>query len=97
MMTFDIKACGQRIRNLRKKHDMTQDALAQQLNIASSHVSLLETGKRCCTVDLLVEIAELFHISLDYLILGNEGDCGMLKSDCETMIRHLKDFQSKLP
>ena len=43
-MNFNIKACGQRIRNLRKKHNMTQNTLAQRLNIASSHVSLLENG-----------------------------------------------------
>ena len=96
-MNFNINACGQRIRKLRKTHDMTQEALAQQLNIASSHVSHLETGKRCCTIDLFVEIAELFQVSLDYLILGTESDCGILKNDCETMIKHLKDFQSKLP
>lgn len=96
-MNFNIKACGQRIRNLRKKHNMTQNTLAQRLNIASSHVSLLENGKRCCTVDMFVEIAELFHVSLDYLIVGSEGDCSILKDDCEILTRHLQDFQSKLP
>ncbi len=32
-MTFDVKACGARIRELRMKNGLTQETLAEDLNI----------------------------------------------------------------
>ncbi len=69
-MTFDVKACGARIKGLRLKNGLTQERLADDMNITDVHLRRLESGVRAGSIELLIEFAEYFHVSLDYLILG---------------------------
>lgn len=71
-MNFDTNACGLRIRALRQKHGITQEEFAAHLHVSSNHLGKVESGKRRCSLDLLIEIAEEFHVTLDYLVLGQE-------------------------
>ena len=72
-MTFDVKACGARIRDLRMKNGLTQETLAEDLNITDVHLRRIESGVRGGSIELLIELADYFHVSLDYLILGRGG------------------------
>ena len=69
-MYFDMKMCGKRIQVLRKKRGLTQLQMTFKMNISEDHLKSIELGRRAPSVDLLIEFAELFHVSLDYLILG---------------------------
>ncbi|MBO4292529.1 MAG: helix-turn-helix transcriptional regulator, partial [Lachnospiraceae bacterium] len=44
--------------------------LADDMNITDVHLRRLESGVRAGSIELLIEFAEYFHVSLDYLILG---------------------------
>lgn len=68
-MCYEIEAVGSRLRQLRKGKDMTQEQLAEQLNVSLDHLGKIETGKHRCSLEILVDISEFFGISLDYLIL----------------------------
>ncbi|MGN0314371.1 MAG: helix-turn-helix domain-containing protein [Fusicatenibacter sp.] len=72
-MYFDIEKCGKRIRQLRCKQGLTQLQLSMKINVSSDHLGAIERGKKAASIDLLIEIAEYFHTSLDYLILGKEN------------------------
>lgn len=72
-MTFDMKACGARVRELRMKNGLTQETLAEDLNITDVHLRRIESGVRGGSIELLIEFADYFHVSLDYLILGRGG------------------------
>lgn len=69
-MYFDPKSRGARIKKLRTAHGLTQEQLSQHLNISDSHLRKMESGVSGGSIDLLVEIAEYFDVSLDYLVLG---------------------------
>ena len=69
-MYFDPKSSGARIKKLRTAHGLTQEQLSQHLNISDSHLRKMESGVSGGSIDLLVEIAEYFDVSLDYLVLG---------------------------
>lgn len=69
-MYFDPKSSGTRIKKLRTAHGLTQEQLSQHLNISDSHLRKMESGVSGGSIDLLVEIAEYFDVSLDYLVLG---------------------------
>ena len=68
-MCYEIEAVGSRLRQLRKGKDMTQEQLAEQLNVSLDHLGKIETGKHRCSLEILIDISEFFGISLDYLIL----------------------------
>lgn len=57
---------------LRKKAGMSQLQLAKKLNISPSAIGMYEQGRRMPAVDILIKMANLFGVSLDYLITGRE-------------------------
>ena len=60
---------GQRIRELRERHGMSQVALARTLDASINAINMLEVGStRAPHIDRLIAIADLFHVSLDYLV-----------------------------
>ena len=68
-MYFNPYAAGYRIQKLRKAHGLTQEEAAIKLNISDRHMRSLEKGTYA-PLDLFVEIAVHFDVTLDYLILG---------------------------
>jgi len=58
---------GTQIAALRKKQNMTQEALAQKLRVTNQAVSKWESGQCCPDVQLLPQIADIFAVSLDEL------------------------------
>lgn len=62
---------GNRIKNLRKQYNMTQDELGLKLNGTRNAISQYETDKRIPTSTTLSKLAKIFNVSTDYLINGN--------------------------
>ena len=62
-----------RIKQLRLSNNMTQTALAKKLNITRSSVNAWEMGISTPSTTYLVELAQLFHVSTDYLLGLSDG------------------------
>ncbi len=60
-----------RLRQLRQTKELTQVQLAEKLGVKKQSVSNWENDNIMPSVEMLVKIAELFHVSTDYL-LGRE-------------------------
>lgn len=67
---IDNKAIGQRIRQERKKLDLSQEEFAEIIGLSDYYIGQLERGERQMSLPALVKIANCLHISLDYLIFG---------------------------
>jgi len=73
--------------------------LAELLNVSHGYISRIESGKKGCSVDLMIQISEIFGTSLDYLILGkchDVLDATHLKENIQHLIEDLEHFQAKL-
>lgn len=57
-----------RIRDLREDNDLTQQQVAQYLNIRQNTYSQYETGIRQLPVEVLVALAAFYKTSTDYLL-----------------------------
>ncbi len=80
---FDVMKFGRALSKLRKNADMTQNEVADKLNLSRQAVSKYERGESFPDISVLVLIAELFDVSLDELIgYGDptEGESAILKS-----------------
>lgn len=102
-MNYDMKRSGAYIQNLRIQYGYTQEELSRAVNIDRSFLSRIESGKKGCSVDLFIQLAEFFCVSLDELILGPEIRCRhfaesreQLNADIAALVEHLKLFQSQL-
>ncbi|MCP3933376.1 MAG: helix-turn-helix transcriptional regulator [Bacteroidetes bacterium] len=65
---------GQQIKNLRTANHLSQEDLAQKLFVSRQSISKYENGEATPDVEKLVQMAEIFEVSLDYLILGREPE-----------------------
>ena len=68
-MYYNTKG-GARIRELRIAKNFTQDDLAEHMNVSHGYISFIESGKRGCSVDVLIALPNLFGVSIDYIVLG---------------------------
>lgn len=58
----------ERIRNLREDHDMTQAQIGKYLNISQRSYAHYEAGTRDIPVEVLIDLADLYQVNLDYLV-----------------------------
>lgn len=65
---FEMVEFGERLRLLRQSAHLTQKLLAEKLGLTSSVVSAYETGVRLPSYDVLIHIARIFHVSVDFLL-----------------------------
>lgn len=63
---------GDKIRQLRKRNEITQQELAKAVNLSRSAVGMLESNKNGASPDKLKEIADFFGVTVDYLLSDNE-------------------------
>ena len=64
---------GARIAALRKKSGLSQAELARQLQCSASAVGMYEQGRREPSAEMLVRMARVFGVSVDYLLTGMPG------------------------
>lgn len=56
------------IKNLREDNDLTQEMVANELNISQRAYSHYESGSRKLPLDVLVSLADFYNCSVDYLL-----------------------------
>lgn len=57
-----------RIRNLREDNDLTQQNIADELNINRRTYAAYENGVNSMTPETLIKIAKFYNVSVDYLL-----------------------------
>jgi len=59
---------GKRIKDERKKLNLTQAKLAEDINISDAYMGQIERGERSLTLDTLVRLVNRLGVSIDYLL-----------------------------
>lgn len=57
-----------RIRDLREDNDLNQQQVAEYLGITQQQYQLYESGKREIKLKLIIELAKLYNVSIDYIV-----------------------------
>ena len=57
-----------RIRDLREDHDLKQREIAEYLNCSQRVYSNYELGQRDVPTEVLIRLAEYYHVSVDYIL-----------------------------
>lgn len=61
-------ALGKRLREERIQCGMTQEQVAESINVSTAYIGLVERGERCVTLEKLVSLAQCFHVTIDFLL-----------------------------
>ncbi len=65
---MNCEALGRRIRRKRQERGLTQEEAADQIGISLSYYGNIERGLRVPSVEILVKIANQFHVGADALL-----------------------------
>lgn len=84
---MDQKKIGLFLKDLRKEKNITQEMLAEKLNISNRTVSRWETGNNMPDISLLVELSELYHVSIPEIVDGERKSEEMNQETRDTAIK----------
>jgi len=65
---------GQKINQLRLEHNLSQNDLADMLNVSRQSISKWETDGSVPDLDNLIKLSQIFHVTLDELVLNKKPD-----------------------
>ena len=88
-MQYDTKASGKRIKQLRQEMNLSQEQLAEKLNVSQNMIAKIECGLRRPSVDFLIELAEFFETSLLYIVIGTSEEATDKKRQIEEAIEQI--------
>ena len=98
-MRHDLKECGKRIQQFRKERGLTQEQLAEKLNVSQNTIAKIESGLRRPSIDFLLEISEFFNVSTNYLVFGvhvEDVEDEKSKKDIDETIKKIDQTIEKL-
>ena len=59
---------AEQLNALRQENNLSRAQLAEKLNVSVRLISYWENGQRQCDFDMLIKIADLFSVSVDFLL-----------------------------
>lgn len=65
---MDFKGMGEQIKKKRREKNWRQEDLAEQTDLTSTYISLIERGKKCPTLETFIIIANALDASADELL-----------------------------
>ena len=95
-MQYDTKASGKRIKQLRQEMNLSQEQLAEKLNVSQNMIAKIECGLRRSSVDFLIELAEFFETSLHYIVIGTSEEATDKKRQIEEAIEQIDQMMELL-
>ena len=93
---FNMKEFGTRLRKLRQVCGKTQEELCDEIGVSDTHYRKIEAGTRTGSLELIVEMAEYFDVSLDYLLLGETESNSKAKRDILAVMENLARIAREL-
>lgn len=91
---MDYIAFGRELRKMRQQRRLTQEKLAELVDLSVPYISHLERGTKKPSMEVLVRLAEILDVTVDRLLSGNKvtdsaayypevqellGDCSVLE------------------
>ena len=84
---MDQKKTGLFLKELRKEKNITQEVLAEKLNVSNRTISRWETGNNMPDISLLVELSEFYHVSILEIIDGERKGEKMNQETRDTAVK----------
>lgn len=90
------KCFGDRVRELRQAHGMTQEKLAEYLNVHPSYPGQLERGERSPSLQTIEKLSTTFHLPPSELLSERAGEESSLwRQQCEYLLKRCTPRQLK--
>ncbi len=91
---MDQKKSGCFFKELRREKKLTQEQLAEYLNVSGRTVSRWETGKNMPDLDILIEMADFYKVDIRELIDG-ERKSEKMNTEMEETVLKVADYSNE--
>ena len=99
-MEIDYKMVGIRIRQRRKELHMSQEHLAELIDVSTPHMSNIENGKTKFSLQVLLDLANAMETTLDVLMVDHiqskDIARGLILEEIERMLEGCTQIQMML-
>ena len=95
---MNYEEIGKRIRKYRKLKNLSQEELAEKIDISTTHMSHIETGSTKLSLQVLVDLSKVLEVNTDDLIFENKpktmiNQINKLLSECnENQIQFISNI-----
>ena len=90
-MNFDKSQLGNAIRVNRLALGYTQEYLAEQVDITVTHMKHIESGHRLPSVEVLCQLVQVLHLSLDNLWLQTNSGKSIVEKKLALRLSHCSE------
>lgn len=96
-MSPDYNVIGRRIKSARNEQNLTQEELADKINVSVAFMSRVERGNSKINLQRLTQIAEILMVSPGYLLTGsNTASKDYLREDFREVLEKCTPEQQRL-
>ena len=81
---------AERIKRLRQEHNMTQGELAAKIGLHQKQISAYERGRNIPSTEVLIKLAEVFNVTLDYLAFESKGQPAKLNIQDRELLKRFE-------
>lgn len=98
MSKDNFNVIGNNIRNLRIKHNYSQDELAELLDVSTNHIYRIEAGTSNMSLRVLLRAREVFAVKANALLeKSNEiNDISMLVEEITSILEQCNEIETKI-
>ena len=97
-MTYelDYPEIGNRIRKFRKICNLSQEELAEAVDISATHMSHIETANTKLSLTVCASIARVLNVRLDDIVFHHPDNDNYLKNEITELISDCNDNEQKI-
>jgi transcriptional regulator with XRE-family HTH domain len=81
---------SERVKHLRQERNWTQAELAEKVHVHQKQISTYERGITTPSTDVLMKLAEIFNVTLDYLAFDVQGNAGKINIQDRELLRRFE-------
>ncbi len=93
---MDQTKIGELLRELRKEKNLTQEDLAEKMNVSRRTVSRWETGSNMPDLDVLVELADYYDVDLRDIFNGKRRSDENMNTELKDTLMQAADYTQEL-
>ncbi|MBP0964495.1 MAG: helix-turn-helix transcriptional regulator [Oscillospiraceae bacterium] len=71
---MNLKEIGSRIKSERKYKNLSQEKLAEMINVSPHYIYEIERGTKAMSLETLINLSSALNISTDYLLFGEKQE-----------------------
>lgn len=92
---IDYTAVGKKIREQRKKLNITQEQLAEMCEVSPSYIGHIERGSRNLSMNTAIKLCSALEIGLDFLFLDSAQDSSEITNCINSALSACSDKQKE--